>query len=452
MDDKETRRVLADLDESQRAAELERLSLRVRKRPLVLFFGRAGFSDNSKYAFLHALGAPRPYDVMWCTFDDALHEQLTGFGLPCLHLARDMRATLDILLHAAVAVFCVNPNESLRASYGLAACLAGARQLQLWHGISVKHLMLELMQHLDLRTQSLRRGFDLGSRCDAVLSTASAFDGFWHRTFNAGTLLRGGFPRNEVILRDPQPLEMLGAEVDDATAAALLAPDRRKLLLVPTWQRIHSTWLTSPEALQRIVAFGRKHGITVFVKTHPMTLPANPATYGERGNGVFLLDTRLDIYPWMRAFDVLVTDYSSILFDFLLTGRPVLTLDLQPGEHQRFEPDWSLLPAMDEYRHRFRPEDLERTLAFALAKDGLAEARAAAAARLFETAPLNACAATQAFIDRWMTEPQTTDYTLVDPLDTVAAPASFSVPRWMPAPADLGAMGMAAAGTAPGLQ
>lgn len=416
MDPTELKRSLVELEESRRAAEYERLSRKVAKRPLVLYFGRSsGFSDNAKYAFLHAAAAPRPYELLWCGFDAAVHAQLSGLGLPSLLIQQDLRRSIDVLLHAAAAVFCVNPNESLRGNPVLAACLAGARQLQLWHGISVKHLMLDLMGHLDLRQNSLRRGFDLGSRCDAMLSTAASFDAYWHRSFGAGTLLRAGHPRNEVLLREPQPLEMLGAELDPAAADALLGRGGPKLLLVPTWQRGHATWLESPAARARLVAFARSCGATVFAKRHPM-VQGDPSG----SDGIVELGAQLDLYPWLRGFDLLVTDYSSILFDFLLGGRPVATLDIDAGAHQSYEPDWSLLPPLPEYRHRFVPETLESTLTAALEADHLAPARAESAAVLFESDPLAACGAVQAFVDGWMAAHAPRDYAVIDPFEAAA--------------------------------
>jgi CDP-glycerol glycerophosphotransferase len=47
-----------------------------------------------------------------------------------------------------------------------------------------------------------------------------------------------------------------------------------------------------------------------------------------KAEGLYLLDPGTDVYPWLNRFDALVTDYSSIMFDFLLTGRPVLRLRL----------------------------------------------------------------------------------------------------------------------------
>ena len=49
-------RLLTWLEEMQLRSELAELSRRVRKRPLVLFFGRNSFSDNTKYLFLRAAG------------------------------------------------------------------------------------------------------------------------------------------------------------------------------------------------------------------------------------------------------------------------------------------------------------------------------------------------------------------------------------------------------------
>ena len=115
------------LEGLQTQRELELLSQRMRKRPLVLFFGRETFSDNTKYLYLRALAEPRGYEVTWCTPHAALAQQLQAQGLPCLLLTQtDQNAVLNTLLEAAVAVFTLNPLESVGHVPPLLGCLAGA--------------------------------------------------------------------------------------------------------------------------------------------------------------------------------------------------------------------------------------------------------------------------------------------------------------------------------------
>src|SRR5688572_23676958 len=104
-----TQRAITQLEEQQLAHEFESMSKRVAKRRLVLFFGRATFSDNTKYMYLKSLSRERNYEVLWCGFDDALIDLLTANGLPCVHLTKNIDRSIDLLLHTAVAVFCVNP-------------------------------------------------------------------------------------------------------------------------------------------------------------------------------------------------------------------------------------------------------------------------------------------------------------------------------------------------------
>jgi len=411
MDEQLIKSALTQFDQIRLSLDLSALSGRVKKRPVVLFFGRSTFSDNTKYLYLAALARERNYEVYWCTPHDALSGQLEEAGLPCLHLAPNIDLTIDTLLHAAVAVFCVNPSESLGGSPVLNACLDGATKLQLWHGVSVKRLSLQLIQFLGVRDLNLRQPWEFSSRSDHVLSTSSRLDGFWREVFGCRSMVRAGYPRNEVMRRPASADELIGARLDDETLRALESGKRPKLLMVPTWQRGQPTFLSEEPCLVRLLRHARARGFDLFIKEHPMrTNPA--AATGKRAEGLYLLPGGLDAYPWLSRFDALITDYSSLMFDFMLTGKPVMRLDLAPGEHQNFEPDYSLIPP-GEFAHVYTPDTLEKTIDAALGRDGMQAGREAMVAQLFETDPLAATDTLLALIGRWVDAATADDYTVI---------------------------------------
>jgi len=398
------------LEEQQLGRDFEHLSLRIRKRRLVLFFGRAAFADNTKYAYLHALSRQHDYEVLWCTSDDDLATQLEAHQLPVLRMFADLDRTIDILLHAAVALFTVNPNESLNGAVALIGCLAGAKKIQLWHGVSVKRLTLQLISHLGVRDRALRAPWVASTGADVVLSPAQCFDAYWREVFGCRHLLRAGFPRNEVLVREPQTLEMLGAQLPDEVIEPL-HDGRPNVLVVPTWQRHHATALTENEFFTQALRFARAHKVNFFFKMHPTYFKRWEGS-GVKTDGLVLLDPGVDLYPWLNRFDALVTDYSSIMFDYLLTGRPVLTLDLNPGDHQDFEPDYSLVPEGD-FRAPFQPSGFSDCLKRSLFDDRGAQARRDYAGRVFETDPAAASAQVMALVDALVEDSQQPDWNVI---------------------------------------
>jgi CDP-glycerol glycerophosphotransferase (TagB/SpsB family) len=293
----------------------------------------------------------------------------------------------------------------------LNACLDGAVKLQLWHGVSVKRLALQLIQFLGARDINLRQPWEFSSRADHVLSTASFLDPFWREVFGCSSLVRAGYPRNEVLRRAATDDEMIGATLDDETTQALQSEKRRKLLMVPTWQRGQPTFLSEEACLVRLLRHARSKGYDLFIKEHPMrTNPA--AATGKRAQGLYLLPGGLDAYPWLNRFDALITDYSSLMFDFMLTGKPVMRLDLAPGEHQNFEPDYSLIPP-GEFAHVYSPDTLEKTIDAAMGHDGLQAQREAMVAQLFETDPLAASDRLLQLIGGWVDAATAPDWTVV---------------------------------------
>ena len=83
---------------------------------------------------------------------------------------------------------------------------------QLMQRFSRKRLTLQLLSHLGARAAEPRQYWLSSIQSDHVLSTASHFDAYWREVFGCRQLVRAGMPRNEVLLRPADELELLGAE------------------------------------------------------------------------------------------------------------------------------------------------------------------------------------------------------------------------------------------------
>jgi CDP-glycerol glycerophosphotransferase (TagB/SpsB family) len=223
--------------------------------------------------------------------------------------------------------------------------------------------------------------------------------------------VRAGYPRNEVLRRPASEDEMIGAALDDATREALVAGRRPRVLVVPTWQRGQPTYLSEETCIVRLVRHARARGYDLFIKEHPMRSNPGAAT-GRRAEALYVLPGGLDVYPWLNRFDGLITDYSSLMFDFMLTGKPVMRLDLPPGSHQNFEPDYSLIPE-GEFAHVYTPDTLERTIDTMLRDDTMTAAREAMVGKLFETDPLAACERLLELIGQWVAQATADDFEVV---------------------------------------
>lgn len=377
--------LIADLQSHLMDREFEELSLKVRKRPLVLFFGRTTFCDNTKYLFLDAVQHAHEYDVQWCTWSASLAAELQSHNLPCLLLGDDMAHTTRELLQCSVAVFCENMLSAFIGNPALAGALAGAQKIQLWHGVSVKHLDLMLIPFANAADHQFRRSLKLAARPDAFLSTASCLDSFWALAFGSTQLIRAGQPRNAVIVREPTAHEMIGASMPADMQAMMHDASRRRVLVAPTWKRGEGLFTSSADFHARMASWAEREQAVVFVKAHPfMSVSQRPANVSGR---LYFLDAGMDVYPWLSRFDAMITDYSSIMFDFLFTGKPIFTFDASTQTSYGFEPDWSLIPDTP-FRYDFDAHSLESVLSANMSAHPLQASQRVLCDQLFESDPL----------------------------------------------------------------
>ena len=120
---------------------------------------------------------------------------------------------------------------------------------------------------------------------------------------------------------------------DGVLATNGMDPARTTVLYAPTWTRFSSLNAMGEELVRRLIAAGYQ----VLVKLHDNSLDRAafvnsggvdwPARLGPMlGEANGRLITSADASPWLVAADVLVTDHSSIGFEYLLLDRPLVRI------------------------------------------------------------------------------------------------------------------------------
>ena len=191
----------------------------------------------------------------------------------------------------------------------------GQRLLQTWHGTPVKRLLndaapgaVSLAYRRLMARQVPQWDLLLAQNEEARRNLCSAM-GY------TGNVLVGEYPRNVGLLG--------GSRVRQRVRAELGVPEERAVVLyAPTWREaLRSTGGGGTDDLLDARALAQRTGTIVLVRSHHM----NRLRADRDGSGHVVDVSR---YPrledLMLAADVLVTDYSSIVFDFRLTGKPIV--------------------------------------------------------------------------------------------------------------------------------
>jgi CDP-glycerol glycerophosphotransferase (TagB/SpsB family) len=348
---------------------------------LTVVIGRQGrvFADNSKYFFIAATQFGKPnHRVVFLTNNDFIHTDIIEAGgqsvlhpswrslqlvLACGNLVADMADWFD---------------------YGVYQLSLGARRVQIWHGAPLKLIELDLYHErlanmptgpkLLLKLQKTMLGrFPI---YDEVIATSQGFiDSAFSRCFSAHHFIASGYPRNDVLLGWPEPdsvaTRLLGVNVDNHAKDAVCkacSQGIRIVLYVPTFRKGMDDPFAEDIELTRLSDFASRHNCLVVLKLHPFMQGQYKI---EQYPNILEYAPLGDIYPLMAECDILITDYSSIYFDFLLLDKPIVffatDLETYLTQDRGMYFDYALMTPgakCDDY------EQLETQLAFILSHDG----------------------------------------------------------------------------------
>jgi CRISPR system Cascade subunit CasB len=188
--------------------------------------------------------------------------------------------------------------------------------VQAQHGTPLKRMGLDLRDRpAAARDTDIERLLADADTWDYVLSGNRHSTLVWQRAFPAGyTVLEYGSPRNDRLLN------ATSAEVTRIRESLGIPPGETALLYAPTYRDYRRGRRPPPDLERLLRALGP--GSVVLTRAHP-AYGGEPLT-DERLPGLIDVSDHPSVESLCLAADVLLTDYSSLMFDYALLDRPIV--------------------------------------------------------------------------------------------------------------------------------
>ena len=302
-----------------------------RDTKLTLVVSRKGFffADNSKYFFAYAHVSLNPDErIIYLTSDRRLQDMIQKAGAQAV--LHPSAKSLFLLLKCGTLV------TDVVFSY-FVPLIKGAKFVQIWHGAPLKHIELDLhnkrisnssrLVQAVLKTQKNIIGrYPI---YDIVVSTSHQFiTHAFQSSFTAKQFVSTGYPRNDILFGWPEKsttayrLAWLNVDVR-AIEQVEEAKSKGKIicLYAPTYRKNMTNPFESVIDLKDLCDFSGRHNMLIVLKLHPIM--HGQYEFDDYPNLVVFASNN-DVYPLMPLCDILITDYSSIYFDYLLLDRPII--------------------------------------------------------------------------------------------------------------------------------
>ncbi len=291
------------------------LSYIIPKANYVVLISRFGDLDgNLKYLYMYLTGLEENAEFVFLTgkkevFNTLKEKQIKVWFYPSA-------STMLRLLRTRLII--VDGNEWVKQlKYYF---LAGSKKTQVWHGTGIKTigLLKPKIKSLNKLQKMVRKE---NTYYDLVVLSSDYQVEKRSGAFRYGRLQVNGLPRNDIFF-NPELIKCSNLNCDHRLldeAVKYKEKGYQVIAYVPTWRKYNYTF--KHLSLKDINDFASHNSLIFVIKLHPKhKCLLDLSDYRH----VFEYDQYSDIYPLLTYTDLLITDYSSIYLDFLLTGRPIV--------------------------------------------------------------------------------------------------------------------------------
>lgn len=289
-----------------------------RKKVVFVCYNGKNYSCNPKYIAEEMLHQALAYDMVWLLRDmeEYVPEPIRKVPFAGRHALYEL---------ATAGVIISNTKNDLRILKK-----RGQYVIQTWHGsFEAKKEEREIVDKLPPRY--VKETIHNSRQTDLFLSNSAMMTQYYHRAFWCESeILECGYPRNDVLFRvDPQ----IPGKVRSAFG---LPSDAKLVIYAPTFRDDGSCDAFDIDCRGILDTLNRTGGSWyLLIRMHPnITVPEGRFPFGP-----CILDASSypDVQELMIACDIMITDYSSTVYEFAVLKKPsyIYASDLEAFQQMR---------------------------------------------------------------------------------------------------------------------
>ncbi len=305
----------------------------VPRKKNVWIFGNhfRSFSDNSKYLFLYVVNNRPEIEAVWISRSRIVIRELRDLGFKA-YLPYSFQG-IKYGLRAKVYFF---TNSSADINFWTSG---KALKVNLWHGIPLKRIRYDVVNGFNGKKYNSRISIIYKflapwefEKPDFLLSSSRQISKIFCSAFRINThqCLNYNYPRCELFFSKLEIITEHIRRYEHRLAGLIERLDvhKKKIIYLPTFRdrnmqnRSLNLSVDLKLDLDDLNDSLIKNNYLLLIKLHPFV----DWKFFNRVNyeNILILDNKCDIYPVLPFIDILITDYSSIIFDFALLRKPII--------------------------------------------------------------------------------------------------------------------------------
>lgn len=273
------------------------------------------FFDNSKYFFLYLVNNTNQ-KVYWLSNSAEEIARLKEMGLPVVKFKSFKGLWLTLRAKYFFHHYGISQIDRI-LQYG-------SVQINLWHGTPLKKIAYDVVPKVNVKLNALASFLDKKGKTYCSSTSKFLSESILQHAFDLDetNMLNFGYPRNDIMkLKGNDLLEFCNLYASNLLSYMEICKGKKVYLYMPTFRDDDEEYFTKANIdFNRLDKLMEDNNSVFFLKLHPLTKDVDIDGY----KNIIHMRNDIDIYPFLAVTDYLITDYSSIFFDFLMLDRDII--------------------------------------------------------------------------------------------------------------------------------